>query len=401
MKVLLVNAVCGSGSTGRICADIYDMLVTKGHEAVVAFAHGEPTRVPVENTHRINNRRGYFIHNVLARITDRAGFYSTSATKQFIEYIRFYKPDLIHLHNLHGFYINIRVFFEYLSTANIPVVWTLHDCWAFTGHCVHYSYIACNKWITHCHDCPSKKSYPQSLIFDQSRRNYNDKKKLFTSITKMHITTPSQWLAKQVKQSYLKNYDVTPIYNGIDLDIFKPTRSEIRSKYSIADSKTMLLAVANEWSARKGLADLIELNGKLDHSKFQLVIVGLNPKVISKLDDSIVGIQRTSSLEEIVKLYSAADVFLNPSYEETMGMVTAEALACGTPVIVYSKTAVPEIPDEKSGIVVNAGDVDAIYKAIPRALALNPDDCTHRAKEFEVKMQYNKYYKLYLDFLSK
>lgn len=397
MKVLLINAVCGSGSTGRICTDIHDMLVEKGHKVVIAYAHGEPTRVPIEDTYRINDKRGYYVHNIMARLTDRAGFFSTKATKRLINFIKSYQPDLIHLHNLHGFYVNIRVLFEYLASAGVPVVWTLHDCWSFTGHCVHYSYYACNQWISGCKNCPLKHTYPQSLFLDQSKRNYKEKRNLFTAVPRLYITTPSNWLASQVRQSYLKKYKVTPIYNGIDLTIFKPTKSDIRLKYHIAPESTMLLAVANEWSPRKGFDDLVQLNRVLDHSKYQLVIVGLSEKQIASLDHTMIGIRRTSSLEELVKLYSAADVFVNTSYEETMGMVTAEAIACGTPAVVYDQTAVPEIVDKDSGIVVKAGDPNAIYNAIPQALSLDRTVVKVRALEFEVKRQYEKYYQLFLE----
>lgn len=399
MKVLLVNAVCGTGSTGRICADLHDMLIAKGHRAVIAYAHGKATRVPLEDTYRINGRRGYYIHNAISRLTDRAGFYSTKATYKFIKFIEEFQPDLIHIHNLHGYYINIKILFNYLSKKNIPVVWTLHDCWAFTGHCTHYSYSGCDKWLFECNKCQLKKEYPQSILLDRSRKNFIEKRSLFTSIQNMHITTPSNWLLSQVEKSFLKEFSVTAIYNGIDLACFKPVNGNIRDKYSIASNKQMLLAVANEWSPSKGLADLLLLDSKLDHSKYQIVIVGLSKKYIASLPKSIIGIERTESLEELIKLYSSADLFLNPSYEETMGMVTAEALACGTPVITYNKTAVPEVPDAKSGIVVPAGNVDAMLAAIPEATKLSSEACRKRAMEFERNQQYEKYYQLYLSCL--
>lgn len=400
MRVLLVNAVCGIGSTGRICTDIHDMLVSKGHTCMVAFAHSEPIRISAKDTYRINNKVGYYIHNVIARLTDRAGFYSNKATKRFIEFIKSYKPDIIHLHNLHGFYINIRLLFEYLSSVNIPIVWTLHDCWAFTGHCSHYSYYGCNKWMTMCHKCPLKKEYPQSIFFDNSIRNYRDKKNLFTSINKLQIITPSKWLAGEVGKSFLSKYPIKAIYNGIDLSIFKPTSSSIISKLGISKNKIILLAVANEWSRRKGLDDLLGLNETLDYNKYQLVIVGLSEEKLQSLPNSIIGLGRTDSLDELIELYSAADIFINPSYEETMGMVSAEALACGTPVISYDKTAVPEIADEASGIVVPAGNIDAIAEAIPKALLISRANCRKRAHIFEINQQYELYYNVYCKLLD-
>ncbi|WP_301425201.1 glycosyltransferase [Bacteroides caecimuris] len=399
MNFLLINAVCGRGSTGRICADLHDMLVAKGHRAVIAYAHGKATRVPLEDTYRINGQRGYYIHNAISRFTDRAGFYSTNVTYKFIKFIEAYKPDLIHLHNLHGYYINVKVLFNYLSKKKIPVVWTLHDCWAFTGHCSHYSYSGCDKWLSECHDCQLIKDYPQSILLDRSRKNFIEKRSLFTSLQNMHITTPSNWLSSQVEKSFLKKYPVTAIYNGIDLSTFKPVKSNVREKYGIARDKYMLLAVANEWGPRKGFSDLLNLSSKLDHSKYQIVMVGLSKKNIALLPQSVIGIERTESLDELVRLYSSADIFLNPSYEETMGMVTAEALACGTPVITYNKTAVPEVADVNSGIVVSAGDVDAMLASIPVAMKLSGEACRNRAMEFELDQQYKKYYQLYLSCL--
>lgn len=401
MRVLLVNAVCGKGSTGRICTDIYAMLKQHGHEAVVAYAHGKPTRIDINDTFRINDQKGYYFHNILARISDRAGFYSNRATKRFINFIDEYKPDIVHLHNLHGFYINIEILFNYLAQTNIKVIWTFHDCWAFTGHCAHYSFAKCNKWLKGCSDCPLTHDYPQSLFIDQSKKNYRDKRRLFTSLSNLTLTTPSKWLAYEVRKSYFKNYSVFPIYNGIDLNSFKPVESSVRQTLHIEPDKKMLLAVAYDWSERKGLDDLLRLNKLIDKSIYQLVIVGLSEKQIKQLPDNIVKLTRTESLEELVRLYSAADIFINTSYEETMGMVTAEALACGTPAIVYNQTAVPEVVDSHSGIVVNAGDISAILSALPDVDCIDEDACRNRAYVFEKNKQYEKYYQLYLEVLNK
>lgn len=397
MKILIVNAVCGNGSTGRICTDLHDMLIQKGHSSMVAYAHGNPMRIVPEDTYRINNVKGYYIHNAISRITDRAGFYSKKATRQFIDFIKSYKPDLIHLHNLHGYYINIELLFNYLGSTKIPIVWTLHDCWAYTGHCTHYSYIGCRKWISGCYKCPQKSNYPKSFVYDNSKKNYINKKQLFTSLQSLSITTPSVWLADEVKKSFLGKFPIFTIYNGIDLEIFKPINSNILAEIGIYNKKKILLSVASSWNSRKGLYDLIKLSSILDHSKYQQIIVGLTNKEIRNIPKEIIGISRTDSLEELVKLYSAADVFINPSYEETMGMVTAEALACGTPVIVYDKTAVPEIPDSNSGIIVDAGSIGGIINSLPKAISLDREECRKRAYCFEINQQYEAYYQLYLN----
>lgn len=395
MKVLIINTLCGSGSTGKIVADLYSMLRLHGHQVKVAYAHGTATNVNLSDTYRITGKFGYYVHNLLTQITDRAGFYSTVETWRFIRFIEKFSPDVIHLHNIHGYYINIKLLFEYISRKNIPVIWTLHDCWAFTGHCYHYSYQGCQKWLTQCYSCPLKHRYPTSRILDQSMRNYNDKKRIFNLLKQLQLVTPSVWLRDEVKKSFLGSYCCQAIPNGIDLNIFYPQGDGCRNKYGIKSCKKLLLAVSFVWSKTKGLDDLVLLNSRIDHSLYELMIVGLEEEQMEALPSDIIKVARTSSVSELAQIYTMADVFINPSYEETMGMVTAEALACGTPAIVYNKTAVPEVVDEKSGIVVEAGDVDAIIRNIPKALTLKKEHIMERAKLFERKQQYDKYYKIY------
>ena len=397
MKVLIINASCGNGSTGRIVADLYQMLRNKGHFCKIAFSHGEPRMVPYEDTIRVNNKWGYYIHNVLGKLFDRAGFFSRQKTKKFVKIIEEYKPDLIHLHNLHGFWINIDILFKELRKLNIPIVWTLHDCWAYTGHCSHYKTNKCYKWVDGCHACQHLDVYPRSYFVDNSRNNYLKKKVLFTSVDKMTIVTPSQWLASEVKKSFLGKYPVTPIPNGIDLKTFSRKEFVSRKKFGIPEKKKVLLAVSFVWNKEKGLDDLIELSKKIDKDKYVMVIVGLSArqKETLLLPPTIIAIERTSNIDDLVELYSLSDVFLNPSYQETMGMVTAEAIACGTPVIVYDKTAVPEIVDPQSGFVVKAGDITAMKENIEKALDLNKECISKCAMKFEKNNQYEKYYTIY------
>ena len=397
MKVLIINASCGNGSTGRIVADLYHMLRNKGHFCKIAFGHGEPRMVPYEDTIRVNNKWGYYIHNVLGKLFDRAGFFSRQKTKKFVKIIEEYKPDLIHLHNLHGFWINIDILFKELRKLNIPIVWTLHDCWAYTGHCSHYTTNKCYKWVDGCHACQHLDVYPRSYFVDNSRNNYLKKKVLFTSVDKMTIVTPSQWLASEVKKSFLGKYPVTPIPNGIDLKTFSRKEFVSRKKFGIPEKKKVLLAVSFVWNKEKGLDDLIELSKKIDKDKYVMVIVGLSArqKETLLLPPTIIAIERTSNIDDLVELYSLSDVFLNPSYQETMGMVTAEAIACGTPVIVYDKTAVPEIVDPQSGFVVKAGDITAMKENIEKALDLNKECISKCAMKFEKNNQYEKYYTIY------
>lgn len=397
MKVLIINASCGNGSTGRIVADLYHMLRNKGHFCKIAFGHGEPRMVPYEDTIRVNNKWGYYIHNVLGKLFDRAGFFSRQKTKKFVKIIEEYKPDLIHLHNLHGFWINIDILFKELRKLNIPIVWTLHDCWAYTGHCSHYTTNKCYKWVDGCHACQHLDVYPESFFVDNSRNNYLKKKVLFTSVDKMTIVTPSKWLAGEVKKSFLGKYPVIPIPNGIDLKTFSRKEFVSRKKFGIPEKKKVLLAVSFVWNKEKGLDDLIELSKEIDKDEYVMVIVGLSArqKETLLLPPTIIAIERTSNIDDLVELYSLSDVFLNPSYQETMGMVTAEAIACGTPVIVYDKTAVPEIVDSQSGFVVKAGDITAMKEKIEKALDLNKESISKCAMKFEKNNQYEKYYNIY------
>lgn len=393
MKVLLINAVCGTGSTGRIVADIWKTLKEQGHEAKVAYGVGGGSIVAPEDRICFNNKLGYYVHNLCAKITDKTGLYSTPQTKKLLKKIDKYKPDVVHLHNLHGYYINYQILFAYLAKKDIPVVWTLHDCWAYTGHCVHYSANKCYQWKSKCVDCAHMKEYPTCWFKGHARKNYEAKKKAFTNIKHLIITTPSQWLAGEVQKSYLSIYPVKTVYDGIDLAVFKPTESSFKETYGIKN-KVMILAVANVWSERKGLGDILKLQEAIDENKV-IVVVGVSEEQQQQLPASIISIRRTADLQELVQVYSAADVFINLSVEETFGMVTAEALACGTPVITYDQTAVPEVPDKDSGIVVHKGDINGVVKAIDVALKMNPKNAVNRAATFSLYGGINQFISLY------
>lgn len=392
MKVLQINSVCGIGSTGRIATDIHNMLIEQGHESYIAYGRDLPRNC--DNAIRIGNKIDNYAHVLLTRLFDKHGFGSIKATEEFIKKVEEIDPDVIHLHNIHGYYINIEVLFDYLKEADKPVIWTLHDCWAFTGHCAHFDYVGCEKWKTGCYDCPEKKSYPSSRLLDKSKQNYLKKKEIFTGVKNMTIVTPSSWLAELVRESFLGEYPVKVINNGIDLKIFKPTKSNFREKYNIED-KFIILGVANVWDRRKGFDYFIELS-KLIKKDEIIVMVGLTEKQKRSLPDNIIGITRTNDVNELVEIYTAADYFLNPSLEETMGLVTVEALACGTPVIVSNSTAVPEVVNEKCGKIVLDNSTKGFYSAI-----VNNDrdfssiECIKQAQKYDKQKMYKKYLNLY------
>lgn len=365
MKVLFINTVYGRGSTGRIVKEIGQALEIQGDSYMAAY--GRWGRTNNSHCYYIGGRMNNWFHAGLSRLTDRTGFYSRRATKAFLQFVRDFSPDVIHLHNLHGYYLNIELLFHYLKTEFTgKVVWTLHDCWAFTGHCVHYTCASCDKWKTGCYHCPEKKTYPASLLADRSRKNYADKKRIFSGVPNMTIVAVSQWLKKQVEQSFLGSYPVQCVHNGIDYDHFRPLPSDIRRELSLTDNK-IILSVSSGWNERKGLGRLLAV-AKSAPADWRFIVIGLTKKQITQLPDNCIGMERTWDQEELIRLYTAADVFYNPSLEETFGLVTAEALACGTPAVVMNSTACPE-PLCGSGIVLNTTQAEEAVAGIRSLLS--------------------------------
>jgi len=352
MKYLFINSVAGFGSTGRIAAEQCRELMKAGHQCVLAFGR-EKANCDDLTTVQIGNSLDYKLHGVRNRLLDDHGFGSRKATRRFLSWVREYDPDVIWLHNVHGYYIHIGELFSYLKACGKEIRWTLHDCWSFTGHCAYFDYARCDKWKTGCHHCPEKGSYPASLVLDGSKSNYEKKKNLFTGIPNVTLIVPSHWLEKRVKESFLKGYPVEVVYNTINREIFKPTPGNLRQTYGLQGQK-ILLGVASVWDARKGLRDLIALNEMLAGS-YKIVLVGLNEEQIQTLPADMLGLPRTNSMTELAQWYTAADVFVCPSYEETFGMTAMEARACGTEAVVYQNTACEEIVEKFGGIAVPMG----------------------------------------------
>lgn len=335
MRVLMINVTCGSGSTGRICTDLADVLENEGHTVKIAYGRGYVSEKHLKYAVRIGNDVDVYSHVFKARLCDRMGFGSERATRKFINWVKEYDPDVIHLHNIHGYYINIKILFAYLKVCKKKIIWTLHDCWSFTGHCAFFDYVECNKWITGCSNCPQKNTYPSRIGVDMSEKNYFEKKSLFTSIPNLTIVTPSEWLANLIKQSFLRDYPVEIVNNGINTDVFRNVKTDIKEKNGIANEKKIVLGIASVWDKRKGLDDFIQLSTLLD-DEYQIVLIGLNEKQISKLPESIIGITRTENVNELVEWYSAAYVFINPTFEDNYPTTNIEAISCGTPVISYN-----------------------------------------------------------------
>lgn len=395
MKVLLINSVFNYGSTGRIVKNMYDIIVNSGNKCCIAYGRGVADSN--YNTIKIGSSKDICVHGIMTRLTDKHGFYSKSATKNLIKKIENFKPDIIHLHNIHGYYINIKTLFLYLKHLNIPVVWTLHDCWAFTGHCPHYEYVNCNKWKSQCLNCPQRHMYPKAIFKDNSKFNYINKKEYFTMLENLNLVVPSNWLYSQVKESYLKKYRCTVIYNGIDLLAFSPLESNLREQYKLQDKK-IILGVASVWGIRKGLNTFIELSKHLDNS-YKIILIGVSKSQVRHLPENILGIERTESIDELAKFYSIADIFLNPTMEDNFPTTNLEALACGTPVYTFDTGGSPESIDEHSGKIIVNQDINSILDQLSDLPDKNSSACIERSKKFNMYDAYNKYMKLYEELL--
>lgn len=362
MKILQINSVCGYGSTGRIVTDLADVLIANGHECRIAYGRCTAPEKYKQISIRIGSDFDVKVHGAMTRIFDKQGFCSWRATEMFLQWMEAYSPDVVHLHNLHGYYINVQKLFEYLKTHKQKVVWTLHDCWAFTGHCAYFDYIGCERWKTGCFSCPQKREYPASIAFDASKNNWIHKKEAFTGVEDLTIVTPSEWLATLVRESFLKEYPVKVINNGIDLERFYPLKNDFKEFYKLEDKK-ILLGVASVWDKRKGLEDFIKLAGLIDDS-YRIVLVGLTEAQISEMPKNVVGLKKTNSIKELAAIYSSADWFLNLTYSDTYPTVNLEAIACGCQVITYDTGGSIESVREYGGVVVNKGDIQSIKDII-------------------------------------
>lgn len=395
MKILQINVTANWGSTGHIAEEIGQLVISKGWDSYIAYGRGNPQSK--SKILRIGNDWDMKFHALQSRLLDNHGLISKRTTQIFIEKIEKIAPDLIHLHNIHGYYLNYPLLFNYLNKINIPVVWTLHDCWSFTGHCAYYSYIGCEKWKTLCYDCPLKKDYPSSWLMDRSEKNYQDKLRAFTSVKRMILVPVSEWLAGEVKQSFLKDYPMQVIHNGIDTDTFIPMQVR-KSDFGFAN-KFVILGVASVWSSRKGLQDFISLRRKLPN-EYVIVLVGLNEKQMKHLPEGIIGIRRTNSVQELAKYYSVADLYFNPSVEETFGLTIAESLSCRTPAVVYNSTACPEIISPETGFIVEQGDVDSVVDIVRRINETGKQQWASACRERAVRLynkreRYEEYLQLY------
>ena len=355
----MINSVCGIRSTGRICTDLAVALEAQGHEVKIAYGREHVPEQYKRFSVRIGNDLSVKTHGALARLYDADGRGSILATKKFMSWVKEYNPDVVHLHNIHGYYINTKILFDYLIRSNKRVIWTLHDMWSFTGHSGTCDAKQCEKWKTGCNTCPAYRGYPESFV-DRSKENYQRKKKLFSAVDDLTIVTPSRWLAGLVSESYLKDRTIKVIPNGIDLKQFYPMRNDFKKTHAI-ENKTILMGCSTWWGPGKGLQDFYRLAEELD-DRFAIVLVGLDKVQLAELPKRIIGIERTNSVKELAEIYSAADVFLNLTYRDNYPTVNLEALACGTPVITYDTGGSAECLDGQNGRAFEQGNIGSVIK---------------------------------------
>ena len=395
MKVFAINAV-PYGSTGKIMFSISDMLLEKGDKSICATGFSWHKTEKKEHF-LVGNLWNKSFHMIMSRLFGNHGCYSRIATKKLIRKIEEFETDIIHLHNIHGWYLHIPTLFDFINKSKLPVVWTLHDCWSFTGGCAHFSFSKCQKWLKGCGGCNNLKEYPIASYCDKTQKMWHMKKGCFCSLDKLTIVTPSQWLGELVKQSYLKKYHIQVINNGINLKSFKPTASNFREKYGITREQHMVLGLSLGWNERKGLDVFIDLAKRLS-DEYKIVLVGTDAKVDKQLPSNVISIHRTQNQKELAEIYSAADIFVQPTREENYPTVNMESIACGTPVLTFRTGGSPEMIDEKCGSVVECDDVEFLEKEIIRICIDKPystEQCVLKAREFDQNERFKEYIYLY------
>ena len=389
-KLAIINAV-PYGSTGKIARGIESVARKNGMETLVVYSWTKGFRKSNDDGVIVTSFLGKLIHMGMAKITGKHGCYSVISTKRLIKRLKKFKPDAINLHIMHSWSINLPMLFNYVKENNIPVVWTMHDCWAFTGHCPYFDMVGCDKWKTGCYGCPQYKKYPASC-FDNSKKMWKLKKEWFTGVKNMTLVTPSEWLEGLVKQSFLSEYPVKVINNGIDLNIFKPTDSDFRRKYGL-ENKYVILGVAFDWGVRKGLDVFSELAKRLDDT-YQIVLVGTDDEIDKTLPDNVISIHKTENQTELAKIYSAADLFINPAREDNFPTVNMESIACGLPLITFKTGGSIEIFDMGSGLMVDKDDIDGMERAIRKVRSdgiLSREECILRSKKYDQNERFAEY----------
>lgn len=383
-KILFINTVL-TGSTGKICKDLYDIATKNGFECCIAYGRGVcPTGY---RNYKIGNDVDVYFHVLKTRLLDGHGLASKRATKNFIKWIENYKPDVIHLHNIHGYYLNYEILFEYLDKCKKKIIWTLHDCWSLTGHCSNFEWSGCEKWKKQCFRCDLLNTYPKSF-FDNSKKNYIRKKNAFTKNNNILLVVPSNWLKNNVENSFMRTKNIMTVHNGIDLNIF-------RKKFLCQkNNKTKILAIADNWNEGKGLFDMIELCYKLNRDKFKITIIGLKNKQFKLFPSYVECKKRTNNVEELVDYYNEADVVVNPTHFDNYPTVNIEAQACGTPVIVRNVGGCAETIHSDNCYIFN--DNEELFELLTsKHIKKGKEDMITNYNEIDNKKLFLKYINMY------
>lgn len=402
-KLLQINPVLRvNTSTGRIMQEIGELAMQHGWESYIAYSYGRDGIKPCKSQLiPVGNRWSVAWHGVVTRLLDRHGLASTQATRELIRKVDDLKPDVIHIHNLHGYFLNYRLLFDYLSRQSVPVIWTVHDCWLYTGHCYYYSARGCNAWQMGCGHCPQQREFPASWLTDRSARNFTDKRRAFTSLPyeRLTLVPVSAWMAGEMEHSFLKDCRMRVIHNGIDTEVFAPQDGrDLLAHYGL-EGKHILLGVASIWSREKGLEDFIRM-APLLHEDERIVLVGIDDRTARRLPAGIIPIRRTANVHQLAELYSAATAFVNATWQDNYPTVNLEAIACGTPVVTYRTGGSTESITPATGMVVPQGDIEAMLAAVRQIEAKGKQAYTAPCREyalahFRKEDRYMDYLRLY------
>jgi glycosyltransferase involved in cell wall biosynthesis len=402
MTIFQISSELNIGSVGRIAEQIGEAVIAEGWRSFISY--GREGAVSKSSIYKIGHKIDFYVHALGTRLTGRHGFFSRRATKKLIKEIEGIKPDVIHMQHLHGYYINIELLFNFLAKLGKPIVWTFHDCWSFTGHCAYYDLVGCEKWQTECNTCPQLNEYPKAVFRDNSNKNFRDKRRLFNSVDNLTIVPVSKWLEGEVRKSFLSLHRIQTIQNGIDIDKFRWSGNNIKTQFNI-ENKFVVLGVANPWDTRKGLKFFIEMANILT-DRFQIVLIGLSQRQIEEVPPNIIALKKTNNIDELVDFYSSADVFVNPTLEDTFPTTNLEALACGTPVVTFNSGGSSEAVDSDTGIVVEEKNSESLCKAIfeidRNGKSFYTRKCRERAESnFRKEDRFQDYIELYYDILNK
>jgi putative colanic acid biosynthesis glycosyltransferase len=400
MKVIQINGVASAGSTGKIVTQLSEVMHSEGIENYIISA-GYKETTERDNVYFCSSYIGVRTHQILGNLLGDTGFHSYLATRKAISILKKNKPDVVHLHNIYSYFLNVETLLNYLKTHHITTIWTIHDFWAVTGHCTHFEVAGCYRWKKECGNCPQLRKFPYSRFFDRSATLLNKKKSIYDGWNTLYLATVSEWVANYLPDSILKGKEIRIIPNGVDTSVFKPLAVEKPYEFK---EKFVILSVAMSWGANKGLNDLLSLASKMNEDEL-LVIIGLPEDKIDKLPTNVIGIPRTKNADELCNYYNIADVYVSASTEETMGLTVVEAMACGTPAVVYNKTALPELIADGCGYICRK-TVDELYCGIQKirtnGKAYYTDNCVKHAREnYDKWNQYRKYCSFYYDCMRK